>query len=126
MNGDLGLGEGLVRIAVPMSPGEGDVVGNVVVDLRSARLNRLDRIDDRVQWLVVNLDQIEGIARDVGTLGHHDRERLSDVADPLGRERIGHHWLHSTQAPAAFAPAEGHRPRQRLEVVAGQDRDHAG
>jgi hypothetical protein len=51
----------------------------------------LPGVDDRGKWLVVDIDQVEGILCDVGRLGHHYGDLVSHVAGP-SRGRPGDGW----------------------------------
>ena len=44
-------------------------------------------VDDRLERLVVDLDQLAGVFRDVAGRGDHRGDRLADVADTVEREQ---------------------------------------
>ena len=46
------------------------------------------RVDDRRQRLVLDLDQLGGVARQLARLGEHDRDRVALVADLVDREAV--------------------------------------
>ena len=65
-----GLGErGVDRRLVAERPRVALVARRAVVDLRRARLQRVDAVDDRGQHVVVDVDQLGGVLRLVGRLG---------------------------------------------------------
>ena len=75
------LGERRVdRRLVAERPRVALVARRLVVDLRRARLQRVDAVHDRGQHLVVDLDQLGGVLRLVARLGDHQRDLIADVA----------------------------------------------
>ena len=66
-----------------------DVRAEVLVHQRRALgIAGLDRIDERLEQLVVDLDQRERVLGEVARLGDGDRHRLAGVADLLDRDRV--------------------------------------
>ena len=114
----VGLGEGAVgRVLVAGLPGRaGEVVGLallVVADQRRVVVERLARVDDGVERLVVDVDQLQRVARDVLVGRDHARDLLALEADLVAREhglRVVGDRRHPGQA-------------ERLEVLG---RDHGG
>ena len=98
--------------------GRGEVVDLallVVADQRRVGVERLARVDDRVQRLVVDVDQLQRVARDVLVGRDHGRDLLALEADLVARE----HGLRVV--------GDRRHPRQpeRLEVLRGDHRGHA-
>ena len=96
-------------------PVEDVVVGaalEVVPDHRGARVQRLLRVDDRRQDVVVDVDQLDRVAGRVPVLGDDEGDLLALEADLVG----GQHGLH--------VRGQRRRPGQveRLQVLAGDDR----
>src|SRR5215204_2601219 len=116
----LGLLERLAcGLLVPCVPEEDRVVVLailVVADDGSILIERLPGICYRVEWLVVNVDELEGVLRDVGIIGHHEGNLLPLEAHLVG----GEHGL--------GVPGEGGHPGEALlgEVLARDDRVDAG
>ena len=54
---------------------------------RRCRRARGLRVDHRFERLIVDGDQLGGVLRQVAALGHHQRDRLADVAHALDRQR---------------------------------------
>ena len=100
-------------------PVEAVVVGlalEVVADDRGVGGQRLPHVDHRREHLVVDLDQLERVARRVAVLGHHEGDLLALEAHLVG----GQHGLH-------VVGQRGH-PRQALlgQVGAGDHGHHLG
>ena len=81
--------------------GEGDVEVAPLVDARSRpgcrrsrraaaarRLRARARVDERRQRLVLDLDELGGVARELARLGDDDRDRLADVPHLADGERV--------------------------------------
>src|SRR4029079_15409281 len=70
-------------------PVEDVVIGlavDVVSDYQSVRVQGLRRIDNRRQYVVVTVDQREGIACGVAVFGDDERDLLPLESDFVGRE----------------------------------------
>ena len=80
--------QGALRIAVHARLAHADVVLDLGIELRCAVLDRLVRIDDRGELLVVDLHQLGGILRGFDRIGDHDGDRIADVAHLAGRQRL--------------------------------------
>ena len=111
---------------VPLLPGPSDaqVGGEVGVDQGGVRRERRLRVGHRRERSVVHEDQVGGVLRVVGRVGHDDRDRLPHVARAAGRER---------QPPRPVDLVEGlgaddHRDLAELgvDVGAGEDARDAG
>ena len=92
------------------------------MDLRRARLGGLLRIHHHRQRLVVDLDQVERVARDKSVLGHHHRHRIADETDLAHRQRA---WRVDVVRDPASLPGAG----QRVDIhhiFAGDHGDDAG
>ncbi len=112
-----GTGEGgfhLLAVAVVIV--ERDVVGCLVIEHGRARLRCRFGIGDGVQRLDVELDRFGGVLGLQQGLGHHDRRRVADIADFVGRERMAGRLLHL----AAVAVLERHDALER--AIAGEVR----
>jgi len=111
----LGLLEGAVGgHPVARLPVEDVVVGaalEVVADHRRAVLQRPLRVDHRLQFLVLDVDQFERVAGRVTILGDDEGDLLALEADLVG----GQHRLHV----CGDRPHPGHPPL--LQVGAGED-----
>jgi hypothetical protein len=87
---DIGVLERRVgRRRVAGLPVEDVVVGlavDVVADHRRVRVQRLRRIDNRGQYVVVDVDQREGVARGVTVLGDDECHLLPLESDLVRRE----------------------------------------
>ncbi len=107
---------GLLVAALPVVDAVVGLVFLVGADHRRVRLERTLRRHHRLERLVVDVDQLEGVLRDVGVLGDHRRDLLALEPHLVGDEhRLG---------------VVAHR-RHPGEVVlrhqlAGHDGDHAG
>ena len=91
-----GLGEGRVhRAGVAIVPVIGDVVGALGMDLRLAGLEGGRGVGDRVQGLVVDLDQLGRVAGLGPGLGDHEGHVVADIAGLVGdQDRVlGHRRL---------------------------------
>ena len=49
---------------------------------------RRARVDDHVERLVLDLDEVGGVAGELARRGDDGDDRLADVADPADRERV--------------------------------------
>ena len=120
LDDDVGAGErALRRGPVPHLPVEDVVVLLVLLvgaQHRRVGLERLERIDDDRQRLVVHLHRLDPVGRRVAVGGDHRRHLLRLVHDLLGRQHhlgVGHQGRHPVQVVL-------------LEGLAGDDREHAG
>lgn len=112
----------LDRLGIAQLPVHRDIVRGLRVDRRAAGGKR----QMRLQLVEVEQDRLCGIERLRAGLGHHQRQRLADVADhPVGQDgALGHHAL----APALVL--RRHRPHRRekprgLEIPGAEDEGHA-
>jgi hypothetical protein len=83
----------------------------VVADDGRAGLQRAARVHDRLERLVLDIDQLERVARGVVVVGNDERDLLALEAHFVGREHglaVGRHRGHPRHAA-------------RLEVAAGDD-----
>ncbi len=114
----VGLGEHAVgRLLVAGLPQRAREVvvlpGLVVADQRRVRVERLARVDDRRERLVLDVDQRERVARDVLVGRDHERDLLALEADLVA----GEHGLR------VVGDRRHPRESERLEVLGG---DHRG
>ena len=85
---DVRRGEPRLHVAVPhLDMLEQVPVGTVRVQLRRVRLQRIPRIRDRLQHLVIDADQRQRLLRDLRRLRHRQRNRVADVACRKGAAR---------------------------------------
>ena len=117
--------KGGLGIALGALPEIGDVVGNLVVELGCAGQDRRLQIGDGGEWLVVHVDQVKGVLRDIGIVCDHRGDRLADVPDPVVGQHGGGDGQHPVRAGALAAVG------QRLleggaQLLAGEHGDHAG
>ena len=103
------------------------VARDVVVDLRRALVAGVCGRRARRQLLVVDLEQLGRIARLMVGLRDHAGDGVADIADlALGEHRMGA-GLHVRAVPGLDHPAADQiAPAGRLDVVAGEHREHAG
>ena len=83
----VGLGEGGVEVAPRVEARPHEVPVGVVVEHRRVGVLRLARVDERRQRLVVDLDELGRVARELARLGDDRDDRLADVAHLADRER---------------------------------------
>ena len=108
-------------LLVAERPLEGDVVRRFVVELRGAGLRGFDSFDHRGERLVVDLDQVRGVAREVGRLGDDHRHGVAHVARLVDRQHVVGRDLDVREEPA-----DGERLHAaRHQVLAGVDGDDA-
>ena len=85
------LVRGLQR-AVDVAPVErarpDDVRARVLVEDRRAVVLRRAGVDEHVERLVLDLDEVGGVAGELARLGDHGDDRLADVADAADGERV--------------------------------------
>ena len=80
---------------------EAEVAVEVGVQERRVVLERVERLKDGWQFLVLDLDQVERVLRDVLVVGGHGRDALAKEAHPLvGQHR---HVLHVAAPESAHA-----------------------
>ena len=106
---------------------DAQVPRDAVPQSRRVRGQRLDRVGDRVQGLIVDIDEVQGVARDPVRFGDHQGHRLADVAHPVDGQAMarGFRQLRSV----AVLPHRRFR-RHRTEplgdpVLAGDHQKHA-
>ena len=80
---DRGVRHSPFDIAMHTRFAHADVVLDLGIELRRAVLDGLVGVNDRRKLLIIDLDQIGGIARDLYRLGNHRRDGISDVAHLL-------------------------------------------
>ena len=82
------LGERSVEIAPLVDAVPHQVAAGVLVDRRDAVGLRVARVGDRVEWLVLHLDELGRVARGFAGLGDDCDDRLADEAHLADRERV--------------------------------------
>ena len=105
----VGLGERGVEVAPLVDAFPHQVAAGVLVDRRHAVVARVARVGDRRDRLVLDLDELRGVARELARLGDDRDDRLADVAHLADRERV------------VLDVAAGHR--RDLEERIGERRD---
>ncbi len=110
----VGLGEGGVEVAPGVETRPHEVPAGVVVEHGRLGFLRLAGVDDRRQRLVVDLDELGGVARELARLGHDGHDRLADVAHLADRER------EVLDVRAGHARDLEERIRERRDLLAGQ------
>ena len=105
----VGLGERRVDVAPFPDAGVGHVPAALLVEHGRAVLERRARVDDDVERVVVDLDELGGVARELARLGDDRDDGLADVAHLADRERV---------VPDLAARVGGD-----LEERVGEDRD---
>ena len=83
----VGGGEGAFRVAVGEAPPVREIGAGGLVQQRRAFRYRRRRRDDGRQGLVLDLHQLQRILGPVAVLRQHDRDRLTDIAHLVGRDR---------------------------------------
>jgi hypothetical protein len=115
--------ERLFRITAGNYPGERDIVGHVAVHLRRAGLRHLLRIHASLERLVVNLDEVDGIARGGARLRHDHRDTVAHVAHRVVRQqRVGR----DLEVAVRDVPCAGYGRDPLPDVGAGVHRDDTG
>ena len=114
------LGEPGLEVAAAQRPLEGLVRPEVLVDDRSAVLERLLRVGDDRERVVLDHDLLGRVDHRVLVLAEDDRDRVADVADLAAGQRpvVGRAHLHAGRRP-------GHRQRglEIVEILTGEHRD---
>ena len=91
------------------------LVLDVLAQDRRVRLHRLERVDQRRQRLVLDLDQVDRVGGDVAVVGDDERHLLVGEQDLLVRQ----HRLHVAGQRRHVVQVQG------LQVVGGEDGVHA-
>ena len=108
----VGRGERAVVVA-PVEVALPDrVVRDVVVELRRVGVGGVLRVDDDVERLVLDLDQLGGVARQLARRRRRRPDRLADVAHLADRERVvldvppgsGAIWKNGSVSSATSSP----------------------
>ena len=126
----LGAGEGGVgRLLAAHHEGDRNIIWSAVPDNRSARLDRVLEHHHGRQGLIVDRDQLGGVARLLHGLGHHEGDAVTDRPDlPARQDRperavtlrpshILRHDRHQASHLVGFgvgAGEHGEYPRSRL------------
>ena len=92
------------------------LVLDVLAHHRRVRRHRLERIDERRQRLVLDLDEVGGVGRDIA-VGRDDEGDLLVLEQDLA---VGQHHLHIARQRRHPGELDG------LQVLGGQHRDDAG
>jgi hypothetical protein len=126
--GDMGrcrqrrIGRGLVADL----PVIDQIARRVVVDLRCARCQRLVGAGDGGQFVIADLDRLGGDPRLGLGFGDHHRDRVADIAHPLGGECRPRPHVHRRSVLRIDRPAADQVADPVLgQFCAGQDRNHA-
>jgi hypothetical protein len=115
---DVGVGEDAIGLVLVAGLPVEDVVGGlallVVADDRRVRIARLARVDDRRERVVLDIDELERVARRVAVVGDDERDLLALKAHFVGRQ----------DGLGVVGQRRHPREVQALEVLAGDDRAH--
>ncbi len=112
-----GLCESLLRVAVAEAALAHEIGAQLFVQDRAGRIERRDRVDHGCKRFVIDLDQIEGVFREIAAFGNRDRDRLADIAHAVDRDRPAFdRRLHADHETGGM----------RCDVGAGQNRRDAG
>ena len=84
-------------------------------------LGRRVRVDDRVERLVLDLDELGGVLRERARLGQHGRHRLARVTDLVVREQR----VRLVGAPGPLGQLDRQRAGMLRDVRRGQHRGQA-
>ena len=84
----VGLLEGPIDVAVVVDAVPDHVAADLLVEDRRVGSDRGERVDDRRQRLVLDLDELGGVTRRVAGIGEHDRDRVALVADLVDRQAV--------------------------------------
>ncbi len=111
-----GLCEGLLGIAVAERALAREIAAQAVMQHRRRRIERRDRVDHGRQRLVLDVDQVERVFRQIAVGGRHDGDGFAHIAHPVERDRPAFdRRLHPD-----------HEARRELgNVGAADDGDHA-
>ncbi len=116
---------GFLRVAVFEI--ETDIAGDVAVDGGCAVGHRVVEADQDVEVFVVDLDQIDGVARGGGRLGDHDGDFLADETHAVARQ--DRTLRHQDALPAAARRRRDRRQGRKAgigDIAAGENGEHAG
>ena len=108
------LGERGVEVAPLVDALPHQVAAGVLVDRRHALVARVTRVGDRVDRLVLDLDELGRVARKLARLGDDGDDGLADVAHLADRERV------VLQVRARHRRDLEERIGQRRDLLAGQ------
>jgi len=115
---------GVDRRFVSVRPVIAEVVRDIVVDEHGGRLGARG-IDHRVQYLVLDVDQLGGVARAGVVLRDDDGNRIPHVAGLAHREHGMGRLLHRAAVLAVDQPAAGQAAHAGCgEILAGEHGDH--
>ena len=84
----VGLGERGVEVAPLVDALPHEVAAGVLVQHRLRLVERVSRVGDGVERLVLDLDELRCVARELARLGDDGDDRLADVAHLADRERV--------------------------------------
>ena len=127
LDDDVRRREGRRRVAMRVPPGESDIPRRFVVELRRVRRERGFRVHDGRERLVLHIDEIERVARDVAIHRDDNRHRLADIADAIRRHRPDRSAGTNPFMPGTASPSRpGSGPQSARNCRAAVGRDHAG
>src|SRR5690348_14443087 len=100
----------------------GQVGSKLIIKHRGIRLHGLLNIDSRWQWLVIDLNQIEGIAGYIGVLSNNDGNRIAIEAYlALSQWTTSSHTFFNM---GGKQDANRHLPNLPLEILGSIDGHH--
>ena len=84
----IGLLERPVDVAVVVDPLPDDVGADGLMQHGSTGRNRGEGVDDRGQRLILDLDELRGVARGLTRVREHDGDRIALVANLVDRQAV--------------------------------------
>ena len=88
-----GTREVAIHITEAQRPLEHDIVVERFVQFRCVRLHRVERIAQRWQHVILDLNLLTGVLRRIATHRRYRRDRLADEAHALSGNRVLHDRL---------------------------------
>ena len=101
------------------------VARRLIVNLRRARLQRIDDVDHGRQHFIIDVDQFRSVFRLIARFGDHQGDLVADVAHFSFREHRMRRLLHRRSVDARDQPA-ARQSVDAFEIGARVDRNHAG
>ena len=120
----------LARVAAVVrhrtGPVDRDIAGRLGPELRRTGCKRCAHVSDRIQFLVLDRDELGGVLRERGAFGNDQRDRLADMQHAFARERrTERHDELGAIAAVERGMQRGRADAGRLDVLVRQHRDDA-
>ena len=113
--------------ASPISQSKARLPGASSQTMRLARIERVRGVGDRRQRLVIDRDQLGGVARGSEAFGDDHRDGVADMAHPVADHRRPRRQRRCrTVAVGQPADARDRADPVARQIRAGQHREHAG